>query len=151
MKIPRESPSAISYLLSGYLQSTFYFTQSNYLKSGFEGSIEGREDWKAKCTLVWKRPAKSSLAKGIVSLFKESISEKVSKITKSDSLNLSASCASSSSSLTRKYSIAYIHATETQVTKYISINTDVGASYWANWGKSALLSASATIGATSRF
>lgn len=151
MKIPRESPAAISYLLSGYLQSTFYFTQSNYLKSGFEGSIEGREDWKAKYTLVWKRPAKSSLAKGIVSLFKESISEKVSKITKSDSLNLSASCASSSSSLTRKYSIAYIHATETQVTKYISINTDVGASYWANWGKSALLSASATIGATIRF
>ncbi len=151
LKIPRESPSSVSYIFSGYIQTTLYFSQTNFLKSGFEGSIGGKDDWKGKCTFVWKRPAKSSLAKGIISIFKASLSEKLVRITKADSLNFSAASSSSSSSLTRKYSLAYSHATETQVTKYISLNTDVGASYYANWGKSASLGATATIGATIKF
>ena len=151
VKIPRENPSKYSYILSGYVQATFYFSEKNYLKNGLEGSIEGKENWKAKYTLVWKRNARTSLARGIVSIFSEEKAKKVIRITKTDSLNTSASCASGTNSLTRKYAIAYIHETETQITKFVSINTAVGAEYWANWQKIATLTANATIGATVRF
>ena len=154
VKLPRETPSNYAYLVSGYVQATFYFTSQNYLKNGFEGSVEGKEDWKTKYTLIWKRNAKTSLAKGIVSIFSAEKAEHIAKITKTDSLNAIARCASpssSSASPTRKYNLAYTHATETQVTKYISINTDFGLAYYANWGKIATLSATATIGGTVKF
>ncbi|MBR1404539.1 MAG: DNA polymerase IV [Treponema sp.] len=154
VKLPRETPSNYTYLVSGYVQATFYFTSQNYLKNGFEGSVEGKEDWKTKYTLVWKRNARTSLAKGIVTIFSAEKAENIAKITKTDSLNFSASSSSPASSTgkpTRKYTVAYTHETETQVTKYVSINTDVGASYYANWGKIATLTATATIGATVRF
>lgn len=150
-KIPRPNPEAISFIFSGYIQTTIYFSQSDYIKAGLEGSIEGKEDWKAKYTLVWKRPASSSLAKGIITLFKPDAGEKISRITKSDSLNIATSCTSSSSAITRKYSFAYSHETETQVAKYLSINTGSSLGYSATWEKSAILSASATIGATIKF
>ena len=151
LKIPRNSPSAYSYLVSGYFQATLYFTDKNYLKNGFEGSAEGKNDWKLKYTFVWKRNSASSLAKGIIGIFSTEKSEKVQRITKTDSLNMSASHTESTSSITKKYNIAYTHQTETQVTKYISLNTDVGLSWYANWGKSATLNATGTIGATIRF
>lgn len=151
VKIPRNEPDSFSYLVSGYVQATFYFTPKNYLRNGFEGSVEGKDDWKAKYTLVWKRNAGSSLARGAVSIFSEEKAEKVQKITKTDSFNAGASCASSTSKNTRRYSLAYMHEVETQVSKYISLNTDAGASYQALWGKSATLTATATVGATIRF
>ncbi|WP_366936411.1 DNA polymerase IV [uncultured Treponema sp.] len=154
VKIPRENSSNYSYLVSGYVQATLYFTSQNYLKNGFEGSIEGKTDWKTKYTLIWKRNASSSLAQGIAGIFKGEAAENTSKITKTDSLNLSASCASPSSSTgkpVRKYTIAYSHATETQVSKYVSLNTDVGLSYYALWEKIATLTATATLGATIKF
>ncbi|MBQ9205111.1 MAG: DNA polymerase IV [Treponema sp.] len=154
VKIPREAPSQWSFILSGYVQATFYFTSQNYLKNGFEGSLEGSEDWKAKYTLIWKRNAEHSLTKGIVGIFSSEKAGHISKITKTDSLNAIARCASpssSSASPTRKYNLAYTHATETQATKYISINTDFGLAYYANWGKIATLTATATIGGTVKF
>ena len=151
LKIPRASPSSLSYILSGYLQATFYFTQTNYLKNGFEGSYEGENDWKAKYTLVCKREGKSSLARGLVSIFSEEFAKNTKKITKTDSLNASASQSSGTTKVTKKYSLAYTHGTETQVTKYVSLNTEAGLSYYANWGKIATLTATATIGATVKF
>ena len=35
--------------------------------------------------------------------------------------------------------------------KYVSLNTGIGAGYHANWGKSATLSATASIGGTIKF
>ena len=151
LKLPRKSPSSFSYLVSGYIQATLYFTEKNYLKNGFEGSVEGKNDWKVKYTVIWKRNSKSSLAKGLIGIFSSERSEKVERITKSDSLNMSASHTESTTSITKKYNIAYSHGCETQVTKYISLNTDVSLSWYANWGKSAALNATATIGATIRF
>ena len=137
--------------MSGYFQATFYFSEKNYLKNGFEGSLEGENDWKAKYTLVWKRNAASSLAKGIISIFSEEKATNVARITKTDSLNASVSEVSSTSSVTKKYNLAYNHETETQVTKFVSLNTAVGLSYYALWGKIATLTATATIGATVKF
>jgi len=151
VKIPRNEPGEYSYLLNGYFQATFFFTEKNYLKSGFEGSLEGKDDWKGKVTLVWKREAKSSIAKGMVSLFNEKLAGGTKEITKTDSLNLGASQASSTSSITKKYNIDYMHETETQVSKYVSLNTDLGLGYSTTWNKIAILSATATLGATIRF
>uniref|UniRef100_UPI0038902215 hypothetical protein n=1 Tax=Treponema sp. TaxID=166 RepID=UPI0038902215 len=58
---------------------------------------------------------------------------------------------SSTSSPVKKYNLAFTHATETQISKYVSINTDAGLSYYANWGKTATLTATATIGGTVKF
>lgn len=151
VKVPRTEPGDYSYLVSGYFQATFFFTEKNYVKSGFEGSLEGKDDWKAKCTLVWKREAKSSLARGLVSIFSEKAAGGTKKITKTDSLNMAAAKTSSTSSMTKKYSIDYMHETETQVSKFVSLNTDFGLGYSATWDKIALLSATATLGATIRF
>ena len=154
VKIPGGIPGGFSCFVSGYVQATFYFTEKNYLRNGFEGSFEDADDWKLRYTLVWRRNATDSLAKGIAGIFRRSAAGKITGITKTDSLNMSASCASpssSSASPSRRYSLAYTHETETQVTKYISINTDVGASYYADWGKTASLTATATLGATVRF
>lgn len=151
VKIPRNEPGQYSYLVNGYFQATFYFSEKNYLKNGIEGSLEGKDDWKGKYTIVWKRDAESSLAKGIVSIFSEKMAEGTKRIIKTDSLNLAASKASSTTKITKKYSIDYMHATETQVSKYVSLNTDVGLGYSATWNKIALLSATATIGATIKF
>ena len=154
VKIPGGRPGGFSCFVSGYVQATFYFTEKNYLRNGFEGSFEDADDWKLRYTLVWRRNATDSLAKGIAGIFRRSAAGKITGITKTDSLNMSASCASpssSSASPSRRYSLAYTHETETQVTKYISINTDVGASYYADWGKNASLTATATLGATVRF
>ncbi len=151
VKIPRNEPSQYSYLVSGYFQATFYFSEKNYLKNGFEGSLEGKDDWKGKYTLVWKRDSNSSLAKGLVSIFSEKMADGTKKITKTDSLNLAASKVSSTSSITKKYSIDYMHETETQVSKYVSLNTDFGLGYSTTWDKIALLSATATLGATIKF
>ncbi|WP_294430167.1 DNA polymerase IV [uncultured Treponema sp.] len=154
VKIPRTSPCSFSYLLNTYLQATLYFSSQNYLKNGFEGTLEGKTDWKAKYTIIWKRNASSSLAKGFVELFIKEDSRKQNRIRKADSLNISASStspSSSSSSPTRKYNVDYTHTTETQVNKYIFLNSDVGFSYYANWGKSATLTANASLGATIKF
>ena len=150
-KIPRTAASSFSYILNAYIQATFYLSEKDYLRQGLDGSIEGKEDWKGKYTIVWKRGSKSSLARGIVSIFSEKMSESTLKITKTDSINLSLSSASASSSVTRKYAVSYSHATETQVTKYISINTDLLLGYYANWGKSAQLSMNASLGGTIKF
>ena len=64
---------------------------------------------------------------------------------------MAAAKTSSTSSMTKKYSIDYMHETETQVSKYVSLNTDFGLGYSATWDKIALLSATATLGATIRF
>jgi len=151
IKIPRQTPGNFTYLLSGYIQATFYFSTNNYLKNGLESTLGGKHDWKTKYTLIWKRPAENSLAKGLVSIFSKKKAENILKITKTDSMNISLSCASSTSAITRKYSVDYIHATETQVSKFISLNTDLGLNYYALWEKSATLSASATLGATIKF
>ncbi|MBQ4379318.1 MAG: DNA polymerase IV [Treponema sp.] len=155
VKIPRNAPSSFSFLVSGYFQSSLYFTDTDSLKQGIEGSFEGSNDWKAKYTLVWRRNSKSSLAKGILSFFNENLSQKVIRITKSDSLNASASSSTSSSSSssksTKKYALDYTRSTETQVSKYVSLNTEAGLSYSATWDKTANLSATASIGATIKF
>ena len=154
VKIPRGEPSNYTFLVSGYIQASYYFSSGNYIKNGIEGSAEGKEDWKAKYTLVWKRKSDSSLAKGIAGIFNEEIITKITKITKTDSVNISINSASPSSSngkVTRKYTVAYSHETETQLSKYVSLNTGIGAGYHANWGKSATLSATASIGGTIKF
>ncbi|WP_407425919.1 hypothetical protein, partial [Treponema sp.] len=89
VKLPENSPESFTYLFNGYLQSTFWFSTQNYLKTGIEGSAEGKDDWKAKYTVIWKRKAASSLAKGIISIFNEESAKKISKINKTDSLNFS--------------------------------------------------------------
>ena len=150
-KIPRGKPENYTYIYSGYVQSTFYFTQENYLKSGFEGNYEGQDDWKAKYTLIWRRRAKSSLAKGAVSIFSEKKAEGTLKITKKDSFNLSLSESSSTTKVTKRYSADYSHETETQLSKYISLNTGTGLSYYALWNKSVTLTATASVGATIKF
>lgn len=151
LKIPRREAENYSYLVSGYFQATFYFSEKNYLKNGFEGSVEGKDDWKAKYTLVWKRDSKSSLGKGLVSIFSEKMAGQTKRITKTDSLNLGASKVSGTSSSTKKYKIDYMHETETQVSKYVSLNTDLGLGYNTTWGKIAIITATTTLGATIRF
>ena len=150
-KIPRNEAYDFSFLISGYFQATFYFTSSTYLKQGFEASLEGSENWKLKYTAVWKRQASSSLIKGVISIFKNPDDLQDLKITKSDSFNAMTSSARTSSALTRIYDLAYSHETETALTKYISLNTALGSSYYANWGKSAKVSAWASLGASIKF
>ena len=58
---------------------------------------------------------------------------------------------SGTSSSTKKYKIDYMHETETQVSKYVSLNTDLGLGYNTTWGKIAIITATATLGATIRF
>ena len=151
LKIPRDTPSKISAVVSGYSQLTIYFKEKNSLKTGAEGSFEEKNDWDGKLTIIWKRNSKNSLAGGLCSLFKKFKGEKGFRITKTDSLNFSAASASTSSSVTKKYSFDFSHAADTQITKYVSLNTAAGAGYYATWGKAAVLNGSLAIGATIKF
>ena len=151
LKIPRKSPSQITANVSGYSQLTIFFKDKNSLKTGIEGSFESKTDWDGKLTLVWKRNSKDSLASGFCSLFKNLKDKKSFKITKTDSLNFSAASASSSSSITKKYSFDFSHAADTQITKHVSLNTTAGAGYYTTWSEIAILSGSISVGATIRF
>lgn len=155
IKLPRNNPSAYICRFDGYIQSTLYFQPQNYLKNAFELSLENSRSnenyWKTRYTLIWKRDADSSLAKGIVSVFKSENSLKKNRIIKTDSLNTSVSDFYSNTKKIRKYSAAFSHETETYISKYISINTDFGISYEAVWEKSAILTARASIGGSIKF
>ena len=151
VKIPRCTPDQYSYLVSGYFQATFYFNEKNYLRNGIEGTTEGKHNWKAKYTIVWKRDSNSSVAKGLVSIFSSKMAEDTKRITKTDSINMTAGMSSTATKITKKYGIDYMHGTETQVSKYISLNTNFGLGYTTTWNKIAIISATASIGATIKF
>ena len=154
-KIPRNNPGAVSVLVNAYTQSTFYIGEKDYLKAGLETSIEDRNDWSGKATVIWKRNGKSRMMDGIVGMIFPSIDKKKIIHTRTDSMNFSSSCASSTSSSsspnTRKYSFEYSHMLDSEITKYVTINTSLELDYSATWNKIASVTATLGLGCTVKF
>lgn len=150
-KIPKASPSEYTLAVGGYTQATFLINERDSLKSGLSANYEGNNDWTGKFTLVWKRKGITSPLLVPVRLFKtkEDINKLV--LTRTDSINASASSASSTTKITRKYAFEYSHEVEIQLTKYLSINSGLGTSYNATWDKLVTLTGTASIGCTVKF
>ena len=152
-KIPRKNPQNTSVVVNAYTQATFYMGDSDFLKTGVELSIEGRDDWSGKTTAVWKRNGNSRLMEGIIGIIRPSFDTKKIVHTRTDSLNIALSCASSSSSAsnTRKYGVSYSHTLDSKITNYVTINTSLAADYSATWNKIATITATLGLGCTVKF
>jgi len=153
-KIPRKNASNRTYLLNAYLQSTFYFDKSDYLKSGIEGNFEDKYNWSGKSTFIWKRNGKSTLFDGIIKLIKNDFDTKNITHTRTDNLNLSFSkteSGSSNMSGTKKYEIEYSHNLDSKITKYVTINSSLASNYNVTWNSIMTLSLSAGLGCTIQF
>lgn len=153
LKIPRAHPSALSVLVTGYAQANFFVTATHSYKTGVEGSFENVDNWSAKATAIWKRRAERSPVLSAITLFRPAYDAASAKLTRTDSLNLSASRskATTATKATQKYGAEYTHALDFAVTKYVTINTLVGASYACTWDKIITISGTMSLGGTIRF
>ena len=90
---------------------------------------------------------------GIIGIIRPSFDTGKITHTRTDSLNISASSSSSSSSAsnTRKYGASYSHTLDSQITKYVTINTSLAADYSATWNKIATVTATLGLGCTVKF
>ena len=152
-KIPKAKPENASMILNAYTQATFYMGDSDFLKTGLEISTEGKNDWSGKSTIIWKRRGSSRIMNGIIGIIRPSFDTGKITHTRTDSLNISASSSSSSSSAsnTRKYGASYSHTLDSQITKYVTINTSLAADYSATWNKIATVTATLGLGCTVKF
>lgn len=150
LKIPKNNTSGTKVKINGYNQLTLYFNTTDFFRTGIEGSFESRKNWDGKSTFVWKRNGKNSISSGLYRLFRPQ-ENKWLKITKTDSLNVSAASSASTKEVTRKFEIDYTHKTDTQLTRYFIFNSSAGIGYNTTINKIAMLNASLTLGATLKF
>ena len=153
VKIPRNAPSQYSVLLAGYVQANFFVSADNSFKTGVEGTFEDRNNWSGKVTAAWKRLSASSPLISAVTFVRPQLDVSKTKLTRTDSMNLSASRTKSSTATeaTQKYAAEYNHALDIAVNQFITINTLVGASYACTWDKVATITAVLTLGGTIKF
>ncbi|MCR5724717.1 MAG: DNA polymerase IV [Treponema sp.] len=152
LKIPRKQAYNLSMLYSAYLQAAFFVNRDTTFKSGLEGSWETAADWSGKMTFVWKRKGSVSPMLGLIAVFRKDYGSKA-KLTRTDSINLSASSTqpSTEKSPVLSYSGNLNHQLDIAVTEMITVSSSLGGGYTCTQGKSMILQATASIGAAIRF
>lgn len=150
-KIPKNQVRKTTVLINGYTQATFFMIGKDSVKAALEGTVESSHDWDGKATLVWKRNGKDSVAAGIYSFFKPETPQNQFKITQTDSLNAGAASSTSASKLQHHYNLDYSHQTDTQINKFVTLNTAAGLGYYTTWNKIAKINGTLTLGATLKF
>ena len=140
-------------LYTGYVQANFFVTATNSFKTGFEGSIEDKDNWNCKATVIWKRLSSRSLVTSAIELIRPNYDQSESKLSRTDSLNLatSRSFSSSATEATQKFSAEYAHDLDISVNKYVTLNTGIGGSYACTWNKIITVTATLTLGGTIKF
>ena len=153
VKIPHNSAKNVSMLYTGYVQANFFVTATNSFKTGFEGSIEDKDNWNCKATVIWKRLSSRSLVTSAIELIRPNYDQSESKLSRTDSLNLatSRSFSSSATEATQKFSAEYAHDLDISVNKYVTLNTGIGGSYACTWNKIITVTATLTLGGTIKF
>lgn len=155
LKSPKENFFAYSVLISVYQQSTFYITQDSFFKAGAELTFEDKNNLSSKTTFIFKRPGKHSLLKEASYFFYKPKQTDKNNIARTDSLNITLSKASSSSTtstkITHHQNYEYLHSLDIKLNNFVELNSSLGISYDCVWDKIVTLSASASLGATIRF
>ncbi len=156
VKIPKNDPKDKTFYCTGYFQSVFYMNDTDSVSSAVEGTFQAKNDFLAKYSLIWKRNSNFSVSAALVKLAVKKFSlaltdEKNLPITKTDSINLKASISSSTNGVTKKYSAQYAHQTDSQISRYVTINSSIGLGYESTWNESVTITAAASLGVTVKF
>lgn len=149
-RFPKKNPDEIKYLVTGYTQATFFITTTDFLKTGLELSFETDNTWSGKTTVIWKRIGDSFVVDGIINFIRPLYDAKKITHTRTDNINLSASHTSSNETV-KKYEIEYTHKLDSEISKYVTINSFFTLNFNTIIEKLSAINFSTGIGCTIKF
>lgn len=147
LKIPKKTPDEIKQQYSMYLQSNFFKTDEDVIRTAVQFNFQDKDNYNGKATLIYERESSFSPVLALIKLFAKKTDFSSLKMTRSNALNFafSSSLANSTNAKLRQYqSIELSHLIEYQILKQLSINASIAAGFTHT--KDELCSLSCTLG-----
>lgn len=132
LKIPKKTPDDIKQLYSMYIQSNFFKSDDNVLRTALQFSYQDQDNYNGKATVLFERASKFSPIVEFIKLFTKNKDFSSLKMTRTNSLNFafSSSLANSTNAKIRQYqSIELSHLIEYQILKQLSINANIALGF----------------------
>lgn len=132
LKIPKRTPDELKQQYSIYLQSNFFKTDEDVIRTALQFTFQDKDNYNGKATLIYERESSFSPVLSFIKLFAKKADFSSLKMTRSNAINFafSSSLANSTNSKLRQYqSIELSHLIEYQILKQLSINANIAAGF----------------------
>lgn len=132
LKIPKKTPDELKQQYSMYLQSNFFKTDEDVIRTALQFTLQDKDNYNGKATLIYERESSFSPILSLIKVFAKKTDFSSLKMTRSNALNFafSSSLANSTNAKLRQYqSIELSHLIEYQILKQLSINASIAAGF----------------------